>query len=105
MSVQKKQRYFKDVSSDTTEDSDYVPANGEVVNVAVCWGESANTPETAICITWDKTGADVLLYTTHTSGTDNYVDYTVTGDGTKAIKIELINNSNSAVTMGAGWSE
>ena len=101
MAVQHKDRLYKSVAANSTEDQDYVPAVGENFVISNAWGESGSTPETGVCLKWDS----VLIFTTHNSGMDTYVDQQVTGDGTKALKIELINNSDSAVTMGAGWSE
>lgn len=104
MSVQNKDRFYKSVSANSTEEQDYVPANGQEVDIAICWGESGATPDTGICVVWDESGVNTLLYSTHNSGSDFYVDTQVTGDGTKAITLKLINNSDAAVTMGAGWS-
>ena len=104
MAEQNKDRFFKSVAANSTDEQDYVPTNGQLIDVAICWGESGATPDTAICIVWDASGVNTLLYSTHNSGIDSYVDTQVTGDGTKAITLKLINNSDAAVTMGAGWS-
>jgi hypothetical protein len=98
-------RFFKMVSANTTDTQDYVIPNGVTTSISVCYGESGSSPDTAICVIWDPAGVNKLLYTTHGAGHDKLVNETVTGDGTKKVTIELVNNTNSSVTLGAGWTE
>ena len=98
-------RFFKEVSANTTDSQDLIIPNGVTTNISVCYGESGLSPDSAICIVWDKTGANELVYTTHGAGHDDLAAHEVIGDGAKKVTIELVNNSDAALTLGAGWTE
>lgn len=98
-------RFFKDVSDNSTEELDFVIPNNQTIHIGVCYGESGNSPETSVAIIWDASGVNDLIYVTHEHGIDTYVNKKFTGDGVKKITIKLVNNSNSSVMLGAGWTE
>ena len=98
-------RFFTEVSANSTEKKEYTPANNVSLTVGAAWGESGNSPDTTVCIMWDAGGENKLIYATHTSGHDTLVNTTVTGNGTKKLSINLINNSDTVVALGGGWSE
>lgn len=105
MSALKTGRFFASVAANSFVTQDYVPILAETFKIGVCYGESGDIPQSTCSIIWDEPTLNQLIYTTHQSGIDKLVDTLITGDGVKAVRIKLINNSNAAITMGAGWSE
>ena len=97
-------RCFTLVGPNSEEVSSYTPAIGEILRVAVCYGESGNSPDTVAVVVWDEAGDNVVLYSTHQSGIDDRVGFVVTGDGIKKLDVKLINSSDTAVHLGAGWA-
>lgn len=97
-------RYFAEVPGNTVLTKPFTPANGEELAIDICYGQSGNSPDTVVAIIWDEPTDNVVLYCTHQSGLDNHVNFSVTGDNTKKIEIKLINNSDTAIFLGAGWT-
>ena len=105
MAVLQNDRFFKSVAANTTDTQDYTVANGDVLRIGVAYGQAGMSPDTAVAVIWDEAGADTMLFCSHASGIDEYVDFTVTGDGTKKLTLKLINNQGTADLLGVGWRD
>jgi hypothetical protein len=104
MAVKKSDRYFLSVASSSFEELNYVPLDGEILNIAVAYGEAGDTPDTLVSLCWDVGGDDEkILFFTHSSGRDDLVDFSVTGDGTKKLTMRLDNNQETSDLLGIGW--
>lgn len=90
------------VSANTTDSSaTYTPANGEKVHINMLSGDAAMSNDVKVCVVWDTT----CIFSTHNSNTQiappGETLYEITGDGSKVLKIDLVNNTDQTETIGA----
>ena len=106
MAVRKFDRFFKDVPAGSVEEKHYVPLDGETLNITIAYGEASLSPETLVCMYWDMGGVDeMLLFATHSSNTDENINFTVVGDGVKKLTMCLRNNQLTSDVLGMGWRD
>ena len=95
------QRFYKNVDSSSSESLDYTPANGEKFVVMRAGGNSADNPDTNICIVFDPGGAsqEIIFSTYHDSIHEN-INKEFTGDGVKVLRIILTNDLTESSYLG-----
>jgi hypothetical protein len=103
MSTEKIQTYFADVGSLSQSQDDYVPANGEVVEVSSFAGSASYIGKTVVKLVWDPDGTPEVLAATHGDAQYRLIKK-VTGNGTKKLSIICVNDSNSIHTLGGQWT-
>lgn len=97
-------RFFSQVSATTTDTDTYTPANGQTILVKACGGEAGSSPDTTCVIVWDEGGGEEkVIYATHNSSRDDSLTEEFTGDGSKTLKIKLINDQTTSDYLGAWW--
>jgi len=97
-------RFYKSVASNSYETDDYTPANGETLDLEQVGGNGSITPNTSIQITWDPGGAqEEIIFSTHGDATQNITNKKLTGDGTRKLRIKLVNDQEASDVLGAFW--
>jgi hypothetical protein len=67
-------------------------------------GSAAASTDVMVKIWWNKAGADQeLLLITHGDSDQGNLGIQKTGDGIKKIRIELVNDTEGALELGAFW--
>ena len=100
----KQYTFFKSVAAGTDEVFEYTPEQGEEISVGVAWGEASISPDTLVDICWDEGGAESqIIYATHSSGRNDLVNFTATGNGTRKLKLRLTNLMQTAEVLGVGF--
>ena len=94
------QRLYKNVGASSSEQLDYVPANGQKVFMVNMGLSSSQVPDTAACIVWDADGTPELLMTSYSEIVHNNVNITIIGDAVKILRIHLTNDLNEPAYMG-----
>ena len=92
-------RYYAAVTGNTTSTSDYTPANGEELSLEILGGDASQSTDVKIEITWDPAGTPELLFSTHGSN-QCHTTKVFTGNGTKVLRISLVNDSDVTETIG-----
>ena len=95
------QRLFLNVAANSSETLDYTPPDGEVLIIVRAGGNSADNPDTNICVVWDPGGGsqEIIFSTYHDSVHDN-IHKDFTGDGTKELRIVLTNDLSESSYLG-----
>ena len=92
---------YTTVSGNSTDQTQtYTPGNNEVIYVTCLSGDAATSNDVKVEIDWD----DSPIFSTHNSNTQyapqgSYLTKLV-GDGSKVLKIKLVNNSGQSETIG-----
>jgi len=98
------QRHYKQVTSSSVDTSDHVIPNGETYQFIRFYGNASESPNTIVCIFWDKDGLDEdLLFTTHNDSILDKTSIEKTGNGVKKITIVLKNDLLQDEWLGAAW--
>ena len=92
---------YKTVSASSTDQTTtYTPASGETIYVTCLSGDAAVSNDVKVEIDWDGNP----IFTTHNSNTQLAPDGSyltkLEGNGTKVLKIKLVNNSSQSETIG-----
>jgi len=91
-------RYYKQVSGLSTNTQDFIPSNGEIINITEVGGSSPG-PNSTVIVAWDADGANnIVLATTSESRQSTLQSFT--GDGVKVMRITLKNANAFSVYMG-----
>jgi len=95
------QRLYQEVAASTTVTQDYVVPNGSVMTLMEIGG-SASPPalDTHIEIIWDPAGTNKLLIATYSDAVQMTLQQ-FTGNGTKVMRIKLVNTDLTAKFLGA----
>jgi hypothetical protein len=94
-------RFYKLVSASTSETLDYTPANNEKIVIVNAGGDCSNTPDTNICIVWDPGGAQQeIILSTYRDAKHENIGKEFTGDGTRVLRINLVNDLGEATYLG-----
>jgi len=97
-------RSFVQVTASSQSEKDHVIPNGVTYEFTKIYGQSSVSPDTIVCVFWDKDGDEQnLLFTTHGEGHIDMPRVQVTGDGVKKVKIILGNDLTQAEWLGAAW--
>ena len=97
-------RYYKSVSANASDTDEYVIPNGKTLSIFEFGGNASSTPLTGIAIKyWDGT-TDTNLFSTHGDDRQAVGNIDYVGNGTKSIKIVLINDQAQADSLGGYWS-
>lgn len=99
-------RFYQDVDEQTTVTSDYIPANGEVLEIIKIGGNGAYNMDIHVEIIWDAdtVNAEILMSTHGDFFDSNVVGLFLTGDGVKKLQIKLSNHTlSSPHPIGAFW--
>ena len=102
MSEFKSDSKYADVAALSMVAKDTTVPNGETWEINLFQGSAAYLDGTDVCLIWDPAGADVILACTH-GDTRSSLFKKVTGDGTKVLRIELTNDTDTPYIMGAAW--
>ena len=94
---------YANVPANDTVTEDYTPANGENLQMCCAGGNAALTPDTVAAVIWDEGGAaEKVLFSTHGDFEKSCADL-LTGDGSKKLRIKLVNNQDTSDYLGAYW--
>jgi hypothetical protein len=97
-------RSYVSVPASSQDESDHVIPDGITYEFTRFYGQSSVSPDTIICIFWDKDGGEEdLLFTAHGEGLIDLPRIQKTGDGVKKVKIILGNDLTQAEWLGCGW--
>lgn len=99
----KNERFYKQVPASSSEQYDYVPANGEklrIINVGV---SSSSIPDTTACIAWDAAGTPDIIISSYGEAKHQDIIKDVVGDGIKILRINLTNDLTEPTYMGGFW--
>lgn len=88
-------RYYKTVSAVTTDSDEYTPANGEKLLIVEVGGNAAMKDSVHVKVLFDTT----VLFCTHGDSVQECTT-NITGDGSKKLKISLVNDSLGSETIG-----
>jgi len=91
-----------DVAALSEEVADTVIPNGETWEVFNFRGAAAYLDDTAACLIWDPAGVPEILACTHGDGTFE-PEFSCVGDGVKAIRISLQNDTNTGRVLSGEW--
>lgn len=94
-------RQYKSVSALTTDNTDYTVPDGTTFIVTSLGGNSPTAASlTNMQIIWDPAGANQMLFGTYSAGFQCFLNLTFVGDGSKVMRIKLVNNDVSARIIG-----
>ena len=97
-------RSFVKVTASSQEEKDHIIPDGVTYEFTKLYGQASISPETIICVFWDKDGDEEdLLFTSHGDGLIDMPRIKKTGNGVKKIKIILGNDLTQGEWLGAGW--
>lgn len=96
-------RFYQAVGGSSTVTLDYTVPSGVVLDFRKFGGNAASTPDTEVSIYWDPAGVNELLFSTHGDAYDEPHDKSVTGNGSKVVRIRLRNDQLFAETLGGYW--
>ena len=99
----KGRRFYTQVGANTTENDDYVPADGETIFLVNLGCSASSAPEDLVCILWDATGTPEVLISSYGEVVHNDVNKTIVGDGTKILRICLTNDLSEPTHLGGFW--
>jgi len=94
-------RFYKVVAASGMETNDYVPDNGQKIFIVNAGVSSSEVPDTAASIIWDPTGTPEIIISSYGEIVQENIDKTFVGDGTKILRICLINDLTEPANMGA----
>lgn len=99
-----KRSYYATVTKNSSSESTYTPANGEIVIIRKVVTHPDLSGYTRIKIVWDDGGAsEQILMMSYDDAEQLLIDTAVTGDGTKTLKIKLINDFSEDTELGGFW--
>lgn len=96
---QYEQRNYRSVSGVSSNNLDYVPANGETVYLSEIGGNASGTGGTSIQVIWDPNGANEIIFVTRGDSIQKTFKQ-FTGDGSKILRVRLINNDITSAVIG-----
>jgi hypothetical protein len=99
-------RFYTSVDASTVVKDDYVPANGEVLEIVKLGGNSAYDMHIHVEIIWDADTVNArMLMSTHGDFLqDDVIGEVLTGDGVKKLQIKLSNHTlGDGHPIGAFW--
>lgn len=95
--------FYRSVSAASSQNDDYVVPSGKTLNLTQVGGNASAVPSTEVAIIWDPAGANELIYMTHGDGIVNIASKNLAGNGTKVLRIRLINDQLSSDSLGGFW--
>lgn len=95
------QRLYKNVAANTSDDLDYIPADGETLLVWRAGGDSADNPDTNVCVVWDPDGTPEIIFSTYHDAQHENILKEFTGDNVKVLRILLTNDLSEPSYLGA----
>lgn len=98
MNIEK--RVYQNVSASSTVTSDYIIPNGSFVEIQEMGGSGETTSNISFEIIWDPSGANQLLLSANVA-TSQRSESRFTGNGSKVLRIKLINNNVTSKNIGA----
>ena len=97
-------RYYKSVSASSSDTDEYVIPNGKTLSLIDVGGNAGSSPDTSVVIKyWDGTN-HTIIFSTHGDDSQIMTNMDYVGNGTKSIKIVLINDQSFADYLGAWWN-
>ena len=91
-------RYYKQVQESSSSIKEYLVPEGITVKFIQFGGDAAYSNLVKVEIVF----GDIILFSTHSSTVQDSI-YEVVGDGEKSIKINLVNDTEVAETIGGYW--
>jgi hypothetical protein len=95
------QRMYKNVAASSSENLDWTPANGQQFVIIRAGADSSSTPDTNVCIVWDPGGgSQEIILSTYRDAAHENINKTFTGDGSKVLRIMLVNDLTETSYLG-----
>lgn len=99
------EKLFANVTASGSETKDYTVPNGEILAIRRFGGNAGLSPDTVVALIWDEGGGDEeVIFCTH-GDADIVLDSPIekAGDGSKKLRIKLINDQTSDDFLGGFW--
>ena len=97
-------RFYKLVSSNSSEVDDYILANGDTLEISDVGGNAGLSEDSVIQIIWNPGGADEeIILATHGDASQEIFSKSFAGDGTKKLRIKLTNDKSVSDYIGGYW--
>jgi hypothetical protein len=97
-------RHYIEVAASSSSDDDYTVPNGKTLEMISVGGNAASSPDTEVCVVWDPGGAqEEVVFVTHGDDQQDLSGVSYVGDGTRIMRIRLINDEASAEALGGWW--
>jgi hypothetical protein len=93
---------YETVSSYDSSYDDYVPDNGEELEIRSFTGAAAYLDDTTVKLVWDRDGTPEIIVATH-GDVHILMAHKLTGDGSKKLSLVLENDTSSAHVIGGSW--
>lgn len=94
--------HFALVASYGDDQDDYVPANGEVVELERFHGSASMNGKSLVKLVWDSAGTPEIIAATHGEA-EYHLGKKITGDGSKKLSIILVNDDSNSHVLGGQW--
>ena len=96
-------REYHSVASLTTANYDYVVPDGAAITLSTLGGSSPTANSFSyMAIIWDPVGANQILFSTYSAGFQQS-SMSFAGDGTKVMRIQLVNNDPVSARILGGY--
>lgn len=102
-SIRTETRHYKTVSGYSSDSNDYVIENGKKLLLEIFGGCAVLSNDIKVEIIWDATGTPEILFVTHGVVPEQHTIRELEGNGTKKLRIKLINDSSQTETFGGHW--
>lgn len=95
-------RYYQSVNLSSSLNDDYVIPADMILDLRQVGGNASALNTTEVAIIWDPTGTNEYLLTTH-GDANQEISRSLTGDGSKVLRIRLTNDQLTGDRMGGFW--
>lgn len=86
------QRHYQSVGASSSSNLDYVVPDGDSLTIKEMGGDGVFEANSYVQLIWDPAGENKILLSTAGSAVQSS-NYQVTGNGTKVLRIRLVNNN------------
>jgi hypothetical protein len=99
----KNERFYKNVAASSSDNFDYVPADGEILTIINVGVSSSSVPSTISCIAWDADGTPEIIISSYGESNQLGIEKVLTGNGVKVLRINLTNDLTESAYLGGFW--
>ena len=93
-------RQYQSVAGSSTVTVDFTPADGQVINLSEIGASAADESSSRSELLWDATGTPEIIVSTVREVVQR-TNKQIIGNGSKILRIKLINNGLTSKTLGA----